>query len=174
MKLLLIDESKEKKFLLCVAEIDRQTAPAARKALNKSRMKSQADIHFISERPSRKKQILKNMSQIEFKVTNFSVEGLSENEARTKCLDALIDGLNPKLSYGLIIEQDDYKVQTDKKTIRDALIKKGMNLQVEYRHEKSRSECLLWIPDSIAWCSAKGGVWKKELEKFSIENLDVT
>jgi hypothetical protein len=130
MKLLLIDESKEKKFILCVAEMDRETAPAARKALNKSRMKSQADIHFISERPSRKKQILKNMSQIKFKITNFRVEGVPENEARTKCFDALIESLNPKLSYALIIEQDDYKVQTDKKTIRNALIKKGMNFKL--------------------------------------------
>lgn len=173
MKLLLIDESKEKKYILCVAEIDHEAAPAARRILNKSRMKGQSDIHFITESPSRKRQILKNFSQVEFKIKNFSVEGFRENQARTLCLEALIENLDPNRTYGLIIEQDDYKIQSDKKTIQNALLRKGMNLQVEYRHEKSRFESLLWIPDTIAWCTAKGGIWKKELAKFSIENFYV-
>ena len=29
-----------------------------------------------------------------------------------------------------------------------------------YEHLSPRMEPLLWIPDAVAWCWAKGGVWK--------------
>ena len=38
--------------------------------------------------------------------------------------------------------------------------------RLRYDHLRSYEECLLWIPDAIAWCWGRGGMWRTRVKKL--------
>ncbi len=169
MQLILIDESKFKKYILCAVEIPQSQAPSARQTVNRARKKGQDSIHFVSESAQRKKQILGIYSSIELKCTNYVVKGLNENIARKLCIQALIDDLDTTKHYSIIFDLDVNHLQADRSIIAQALKNRSIVARVEYRHTEPKSETLLWLPDALAWTYAKGSDWKRELKAFAVK-----
>ncbi len=62
-----------------------------------------------------------------------------------------------------MIEQDDSLVRSDQVTLYRAVRRNGVESSLVYEHMSPRMEPLLWIPDAVAWCWAKGGVWKERV-----------
>lgn len=173
MKLLLIDESKAKNYILCVVTINADLAPAARTIVNRSRKKGQRQVHFVKESSSNKRKILQNFAQVDSRVTFFSISGQSENFSRSACIGALIDSLNPQDKYSLVFDCDESQVNYDKRNLSEAISRRNLEIAVEYRHEEPHKECLLWLPDALAWCFARGGNWNLSLENFNVEAINV-
>ncbi|MBM7785244.1 hypothetical protein [Tenggerimyces flavus] len=58
--------------------------------------------------------------------------------------------------------EDDSLMTSDRHTLYDRLRAVQAD-QVEYVHQRAREECLLAIPDTLAWCWTRGGHWRKAL-----------
>jgi hypothetical protein len=174
LKLLLIDESKAKDYLLCVVEIEANQAPTARLKVGSVRKKRQRLVHFVAESESRRRAILDTYSRLTFKTTIYKVSGAKELDARTACLRAMIEGFVNEESYSLVFDMDENHLVSDRRTIRNALAANGILEFVEYRHKDPHEEILLWLPDAIAWSFARGGVWRSQLRGFNVgvRNLD--
>ena len=168
MKFLLVDESKSKKYVLAVVQIEGADTKLARRVLSDLRMKGQHYIHFVNEGASRKRRILSAISEINFQCTFLVSEMKNEKQARQECLIALVKSLNESEEYLIIFDSDDNHIVNDKKVIRSALQESGLTTSVTYRHERSRSQPLLWLPDILAWSFARSGVWSKSLSRFEI------
>ena len=168
MKLLVVDESKAKKFILCVVQIEQEDVPATRVLLKRLRMKGQRRVHFVSESLSRKREILSTLSKAQISTKNYVIHGQAEGISREFCLRQMIADLEQSEQYSIIFDADVNHFLTDNRIMRSALEKRGMLQQVEYRHEEPEIEALLWIPDSIAWAYAKGGVWRKHTSDLEI------
>lgn len=173
LKVLLIDESKAKQFLLCVVEIDTRHLNKAKKVVKNTRKKGQSTVHFVSERASRKKEILSNYRDIDFRCKIFISANKKEIPARATCLKALIESLDEKESYSIILDRDETNVARDRVVFFENLRKKRFSKDVEYKHHEPSQENLLWIPDAIAWTVAKGGSWKPLLASFNISKQSV-
>lgn len=168
MKLLLVDESKAKNYILCVVELSKDRAADFRPRVNSVRKKGQSAVHFVSESPTRKRQILQKYSELDLSCVNYVVKGISETESRAMCLEALVESLDSTSTYEIIFDLDVNHLASDKRILQNNLARRGMRNQVEYRHEEPRFEQLLWLPDALAWTTARGGAWKSQLINFNL------
>ena len=62
-------------------------------------------------------------------------------------------------SLGLVLAQDDSTLKSDRRILFEAAGKYGIRDQLTYHHLRAKQEPMLWIPDAVAWCLAKGGEW---------------
>jgi hypothetical protein len=168
LRLILVDESKRKDYILCAVEINMALAPAARVTLNRLRLKGQRSIHFLTESDSRKKFILSTFAEISSNATCFIARGRPDNFARDLCLKALVASLCSAENYVIIFDMDFTRLSADRQTLIIELDKSEMREKVEYRHQEPHHEYLLWLPDAIAWSYARGWPWKDQLKRFAL------
>jgi hypothetical protein len=162
-----VDESKSKKFIMAAVQIDSAEAPRARKVLSGLRLKGQQHIHFANEGPSRRRRILSEITKIDLHCTFLVTDQKDEKQGRQNCLNELIETLIRSEEYLIILDYDENHIVSDKQVIRSALEKRGLTSLVTYRHERSRSQPLLWLPDILAWTLARSGEWSKSLSRFT-------
>jgi hypothetical protein len=63
----------------------------------------------------------------------------------------------------LVVETDDSLVAQDRRLLYAASHEYGLTGGFAYRHLRRREEPCLWVPDAVAWCFARGGVWRQRL-----------
>jgi hypothetical protein len=168
VRLILVDESKRKDYILCAVEIDMDIAAAVRVAVNRLRLKGQRSIHFLTESDSRKKFILSTFAEISSKATCFIARGRPDNFARDLCLKALVASLCSAEKYVIIFDMDFTRLSADRQTLIMELDKSEMREKVEYRHQEPHHEYLLWLADAIAWSYGRGWPWKDQLKRFAL------
>ncbi|HEV2778008.1 MAG TPA: hypothetical protein VGX25_01280 [Actinophytocola sp.] len=61
----------------------------------------------------------------------------------------------------------------DEATIRAAVIRHPHDTRFVYEHVDSASECLLWVPDTVAWCVGAGGHWRKRIDHIVAAVIDL-
>jgi hypothetical protein len=69
----------------------------------------------------------------------------------------------------LYLEPDGPAIKTDKMIIRERLTMAGCVDTMSFGHIAAVNECLLAIPDAVAWCYGKGGNWLREAELLIAE-----
>ncbi|WP_147437323.1 hypothetical protein [Micromonospora musae] len=70
----------------------------------------------------------------------------------------------------LVIEQDDSTIKADRRLLFDEVQKAGLSDTVRYDHLRAHEECLLAIPDALAWCWAKRGRWRAAVQRTVVES----
>jgi hypothetical protein len=60
----------------------------------------------------------------------------------------------------LVLELDDSVLMSDRLIINERLAKADC-YDLRYVHQRAYEECLLAIPDAVAWSWARGGHWRK-------------
>jgi len=168
MKLLVVDESKAKKFILCVVQIEQEDVPATRVLVKRLRMRGQRRVHLAKESEPRKREILSTFSKARLISNTYVAHGMNEKYARELCIRQMVADLQQSEQYSIIFDADENHSVNDGKIIRSALQQRGMLSQVEYRHQEPSAEVLLWIPDAIAWAYARGGVWRKHISDLEM------
>ena len=171
MRLILVDESKRKDYILCAVEIDLALAPAARVALNQLRLKGQRSIHFAKESDSRRMNILKSLLTIPSITTCYVVKGLnrgSEGAVRQLCVMAMIAELGPSEQYKVIFDLDENFLAADRLTLGGQLRSRQNKTQVIFHHLEPYQEQLLALPDAFAWAFARGGRWRLALRSLDL------
>jgi hypothetical protein len=159
-----VDESKSKGFLLAATYVPCGSVSRLRAEVAGLHLPEQVRIHFTSESPKRRKQILAaliaagDISTIIYDATAYEADGKAGRDAAIAQMAASAAQIP---AARLVLERDDSVVDQDRQMIKAQLIAAGVVSQVGYDHLRAREEPLLAIPDAVAWCWAKGGEWRK-------------
>jgi hypothetical protein len=73
----------------------------------------------------------------------------------------------------LVIERDDQSEASDRLIIRERAGAAGCLDRMRYVHKRSHEECLLSIPDAVAWSWAKAGHWRERVSRIVTETIRV-
>jgi len=174
VRLILVDESKRKDYILCAVEIDMSVAPAARVAVNRLRLKGQRSIHFATESDSRRMSILRSLFKIPSVTTCYAVKGLGEGEARQRCLKAMISEMSASEHYQVIFDLDENFLAADRLIIGKQLRARKNQNRVAFHHMEPHQEHLLSLPDAFAWAFARGGRWRLALRSLDLRVKHLT
>lgn len=155
-----VDESKARGFLLAAALIVPGDLGQARKQVGALRLPGQRRVHFTTERPARRKVIISAMADIDVSVWVYDASACrDQRQAREACLRQLVTDLAAASAQMLVLEQDDSLVDADRRLLYGLVREHGCDT-LRYEHKRAHEECLLAIPDAVAWCWAKGGTWQ--------------
>jgi len=156
-----VDETKVRGLMVVCAVLEPRNLAPSRVAMRNLLLPRQTRLHFVKERDDRKGKILSTVSGLSVQITVYDASRLrDERAARRLCLERIVDDLAEMSAHRLVIEQDDSLVRSDQGTLYRAVRRHGVEASLVYEHMSPRMEPLLWIPDAVAWCWAKGGVWK--------------
>jgi hypothetical protein len=157
-----VDESKAHGYLLAAAVLLADDLAYARKTVVGLRLRGQRGIHFKKEQDSRRRTIVGSLADTGASVLIYDAVGYrSELIARQACLERLIEDLASLGAGVLTLDRDDSLVESDRQWLYRAVRAAGSADTVTYQHRRRSEECLLTVPDAVAWCWAKGGNWKR-------------
>jgi hypothetical protein len=157
-----VDESKSRGYLLAAAAIPPTELNQMRKLIDALRLPRQRRIHFTAESDSRRKAILGSFAAAG--VTAFIYDASSHRKvqhAREAAMTRLVNDAVKTGASTLVIECDDEAIKSDKAIIRREVSIAGRHHTFRYIHQRAHEECLLAIPDALAWSWAKGGHWRQ-------------
>ena len=158
-----IDESKSNSYIVAAAVVESHSAPGIRKTLQGLRMKGQRRIHFSTESDARRKTLLSKISTFDCRYFVIESSLKIEFDARRDALSSLVAFLIGENVTTLVVELDESIQTHDRRTIEAVIRDQNSKALVNYRHESPFLECLLWLPDAVAWVSAKGDHWATRL-----------
>ena len=168
-----VDENSSKNYFLCSLSVALNRKPQLRKALRLLRMPGQSRIHFVDERDARRRQIMSAIANLRVQTTIIESRSKNQKDARGKCLRALMRRAHARSAVSITLERDESVMQFDRRILFEANRVFGSEGSVTYANESPRSEPLLWIPDAVAWCYAKGGEWRRRIDPLIVEIIRV-
>lgn len=156
-----VDETKNRGYLIAAAVVLPPDVAAVRQTVNSLCQPGQRRIHFTKEKDARRHKIIAALVATGARVEIYDASACHARWARTRCLEALTEALAVQGRVRLVIERDDSVLVHDKRVLFDHVRKTGADM--EYQFMRAHEECLLAIPDAVAWCWAKGGAWKQSV-----------
>ncbi|HWG64170.1 MAG TPA: hypothetical protein VG253_20970 [Streptosporangiaceae bacterium] len=164
---LFADESKARGLVLVAAAVMPRDLAPMRALVDSLRLPRQRRLHFSSERDDRRKQIINRFTAAGVGAVVYDASGWRDAKAARDAAVARLADDAAKMGASLVIlERDDSAVEADRRIIRERLLHAGCHDRVSYDHRRAHEECLLAIPDAIAWCWAKGGRWRERSERL--------
>lgn len=161
-----IDESKARGFLMVAVPIRQAEEKRLQKELTSFRKKGQSKVHFVKESNSRRREFLSYLNQQSIEAQIYSVAQKRYTNHRERCLEAIArTAVNSAVSR-IIIDQDDSVTQLDRRVLFRVFDETNTKDSISYRHTRSKSEPLLWIPDAVAWSYSRGGEWRSRISNL--------
>lgn len=154
-----VDETKNRGYLIAAAAVLPPEVNLARRTVEGLCRPGQRRIHFTKEKDSRRRQIITAVAALNVRVDIYDASACHDRIARTRCLEALTENLAGQGRVRLVLERDDSVLAHDKRVLFERVRKTGAT-ELEYLFLRAHEECLLSIPDAVAWCWAKGGSWR--------------
>jgi hypothetical protein len=156
------DETKAKGFVLAAAFVMPGDLAELRSRIVALRLPHQRRLHFKSESSSRRKLIMRSLAEANVHARIYDgTRFRSEKAARHAVIARLADDLITMGAARLVPELDDTAAQNDRLIIRGRLLRADCLDALRYEHHRASSECLLAVPDAVAWCWARGSEWRK-------------
>ncbi len=168
-----VDESKSNGYLLIAVIVEPGLAKSIRTRMLKLRMPGQSYIHFVSERHSRRKFILSEISRMELRARAYIVVGYSQTRGRDECLNLLLDDIQELEASIITFEKDESSENSDRQLLHLGLHSRGLARKVEYRFFSKSAEPIIWIADAIAWSYARGGDFRRRANLLIEKELTV-
>jgi hypothetical protein len=169
-----LDENKERRLTVVVAIVAPEDLATCRRSMSGLVLPGQNRVHFTKERDSRRGQILNVICGLPLVADVYqSSPETSARQARPETLRMVIRDLASQQASRLVIEQDDSVFTTDKAVLYQAVRQAGVKDLLRYDHLRPQSEPLLWVPDAIAWCLARGGSWLTRVQPVISSVIDV-
>lgn len=158
-----IDESKQKNYTMVATILAESELVLARRMMRNLLKPGQSRIHFKSESPQRRREIISSISSL--KHSNFVATSLlpKSMEARNECLARLISALHKQQVKKVILESDDSILRSERKFLRELVTRQPELQALTYEHLNPRQEPCLWIPDAVAWSLQRGGDWRRRV-----------
>jgi len=116
-------------------------------------------LHFMSESPQRRKELLVAFAALSVSVLGWTARlghGVREFEARERCLIRLIGELQRRSVDQLVIESRERQDADDEVIIHRH---RRREPTLVFEHKRAVSEPALWIADGAAWALGAGPVW---------------
>jgi hypothetical protein len=164
------DESKRNSFVLAAASIPPDQLAKLRQVVNGLRLPGQRRLHFVGERDSRRLQIVRTFIDVGVSTTIYEASGIRDLKvARDAVITRLADDALRQQAQMLVLELDDSLEAQDRLVIREQLRKADRQDAFRYEHRRAYEECLLSIPDAVAWSWCKSSQWRKLAEPLVTE-----
>ena len=161
MKVLYLDECKQKPFLLVGFLLPQVDSQKVRKQLSALRMPGQRSIHFKLESPRRRREILSLLNAMKCEV--FVVKCFESKAPRGHAINTFL-------------ERNDFKAfvfELDETTrFRDHELFRGHEKSRTWDHRQRHEEPLLWVADAVAWCVNRGGEWERMVRPMIVETIE--
>lgn len=171
---LFCDETKQRGFVLAAVTVPDRDLTRFRSEVTALRLPGQNRLHFTNESNGRRRKIIKRFAEIGVKAVIYDGSTYTDGKAaRDAVIGQLADDAAAMGATRLVLELDDSVAGNDRLIIREHLTKAGCHDSVRYDHCRARQECLLSIPDAVAWCWAKGGHWRRRLDGIVAEIITV-
>lgn len=169
-----VDETKERGLLLAAAVVVEGDVVGARREMRKLILPGQRRIHFHKEREERRSHIIAAVRALGVQTMIYDASRYrSVKPARDACLVALVTDLAKIAAARLVLEQDDSTAKADRDLLYREVRTAGIADQLRYDHLRAHEECLLAIPDAVAWCWAKGGHWRAKVRPMVTDVQEV-
>ncbi|WP_197701754.1 hypothetical protein [Micromonospora echinospora] len=169
-----MDETKERGLLVAAAVVVENDIAHARREVRKMILPGQRRIHFHKEREERRGQIISVLRALGAQVTIYDATRYrSVKTARDACLVALVADVAKIAAARLVLELDDSTRKADRDLLYREVRAAGVADQLRYDHMRADEECLLAIPDAVAWCWAKGGGWRAKVRPIVVDVREV-
>lgn len=169
-----VDESKARGFLLVAAVVPPDELAGMRKLFDALRLPRQRRIHFTAESNARRKIILAALADAGASAIVYDASAYPDvKRARDTALSRLVDDAAKTGAQMLVIERDDPSEASDRVIIRERLNVAGCRDGLRYVHRRSHEDCLLSIPDAVAWAWAKSGDWRLRANRIVSEVVRV-
>src|SRR6185437_627649 len=164
------DESKRNSFVLAAASIPPDQLAKLRQVVNGLRLPGQRRLHFVGERDSRRLQIVRTFIDAGVTTTIYEASGIRDLKvARDAVITRLTGDALRQRAQMLVLELDDSLEAQDRLVIREQLRKADRQDAFRYEHRRAYEECLLSIPDAVAWSWCKSSQWRKLTEPLVTE-----
>ncbi len=164
------DESKRSSFVLVAAVIPPDDLTRMRQLVGSLRLPGQRRLHFVGEQDSRRRQILQALVGADIQTVIYDGAGFRDVKvARDTAVARLAADAIRMHAHRLVLELDDSVAAKDRLVIREQLMKAGAPDGLLYEHLRAHEECLLSIPDAVAWSWSKAGPWRKQIEPLVAE-----
>lgn len=160
-----MDENKAQGFRLATVLVQDSQASRARAAMRGHVAAGAHRVHFVKERPARRRAILATIAGLGVIVVVIEAPvGCRANEQRHATISELTRWACASGARRIVIERDENSIALDRRVIESALAELPGRRELEYAHVPARSEPLLWIADAVAWAWARGGEWRHLVE----------
>ena len=154
-----VDESiRGQRYLMACVLVQAHDMSAMRSDVGALAGTKSSRVHFNAELDSQRQTLLETFAS--FPIESFVVvcrrrHGVTEFEARTRCLAHIVGALQLRSVDRLVIEsrQDD---MDDERTIHRH---RQPEPRLVFEHRRGSDEPLLWIADGVAWAVGAGPRW---------------
>jgi hypothetical protein len=164
------DESKRNSFVLAAASIPSDQLATMRQVVTSLRLPGQRRLHFVGERDSRRLQIIRAFIDAGVNTTIYEASGIRDLKvARDAVITRLTGDALRQHAQMLVLELDDSLEAQDRLVIREQLRKADRQDAFRYEHRRAYEECLLSIPDAVAWSWTKSSQWRRQVEPLITE-----
>ena len=132
-------------------------------------------MHMKNESMSRKRSIASMISALPAQAFVYDAgrRHPSERAAREACFQQLVADAAATDATSLLIERDETLVASDRRYLYEATRQTHREGPLRYDHGAASEECLLALPDAVAWCWAKGGDWRRRIDSVVARVCDV-
>jgi hypothetical protein len=171
---LFLDETKQRGYAFVVVSLSVGEMKTARRAIRELVLPGQRRLHMKDERDARKRLIASTVVDLGVRavVVDAGRRYNTDVERRERCLEAVVKCASRSRPATLTLELDETSMQRDRQVLYAATRAHGFP-ELRYEHRRGSEEQLLAIPDAIAWCWAKGGVWRRRIEEVILEVREV-
>lgn len=161
------DESKARGFVLAASYVSSQDVSRLRSIVAGLMLRRQVRIHFRREDDDRKERILAALIDAGcISTTVYDATRYSDKVGRDIAIARMTDDAARLQATRIVVETDDSAKAMDKLIIAKRLADAGRERQTSFHHMKASEDGLLAIPDTVAWCYAKGGSWRRRAESL--------
>ncbi|MEU1752479.1 hypothetical protein ABZ436_07475 [Micromonospora matsumotoense] len=169
-----VDETKDRGLLVVAAVVLPSDLAAARRTIRSLILPGQRRIHFHKERDDRRRQIIDAIATLSAQAVIFdATHHHNARAARDACLVELVEHSAKINAARLILERDDSTFRADQRLLFEQTRRAGLSSIFRYEQLRAHEECLLAIPDALAWCWAKGGRWRNSVRRMVSESRQV-
>lgn len=144
------DESKDPDYIVVCTFIDSHLLDAARRELRGALLPREQRLHFKSERPRRRGQLLRTMAGLKASAYVYVGTHRRHADSRRAALNALAGDALELGAERIVLETDDSVMASDRRILADRLRK--VPDPFRYEHLRAKEEPLLWVSDAVAWC----------------------
>lgn len=155
MKWAFSDESRRRRtFVMAAAVVPTHAVNDIRGEAKGFLQQNQRRVHMVKERPARRNQFLDLIGglDLEFVAVEASLSGSTDPEARTATLTALAaDLLVENVRKWTLDSIDPVERSRDRYDITRVIRASADNGPLQFDHQRSPSEPMLWVADAVAW-----------------------
>lgn len=145
-----VDESKHPDYVIACTFIDSHLLDSARRELRAALLPRERRLHFKSERPGRRRQLISMMTGLHASAYVYVGTHHRHADSRRAALRALVGDALALHAQRIVLETDESVVVSDRRVLATSL--RGRSEPFRYEHLRPSEEPLLWVSDAVAWC----------------------